>query len=71
MVWRIPLWRTGRRWRDQWHGRRQAAGGSSTILVPLPHSRLDAEQDCLSAIAFALEGNPADMTLPLKLSRST
>ena len=23
-------------------------------------SRQDAEQDCLSAIAFALEGNPAD-----------
>ena len=23
-------------------------------------SRHDAEQDCLSAIAFALEGNPAD-----------
>jgi hypothetical protein len=41
--------------------------GNWHYRVPAPHinggdlpSRQDAEQDCLSAIAFALEGNPAD-----------
>jgi hypothetical protein len=41
---------------DNWHYRVPALhinGGG------LP-SRNDAEQDCLAAIAFALEGNPAD-----------
>jgi hypothetical protein len=34
-------------------------------------SRHDAEQDCLSAIAFALEGNQRITTPPPKLSLST
>ena len=40
---------------DNWHYRVPALH----INGGLP-SRQDAEQDCLSAIAFAPEGNPAD-----------
>lgn len=41
---------------DNWHYRVPALHINGGGLPP----RDDAQQDCLSAIAFALEGNPAD-----------
>jgi hypothetical protein len=50
-----------------WPGSFDDEAGNSHYRVPVLHinggglpSRQDAEEDCLSAIAFALEGNPAD-----------
>jgi hypothetical protein len=55
----------GRAGRGSGSGRYRA--GNWHYRVPALHinggglpSRQDAEQDCLAAIAFALEGNPAD-----------
>jgi len=51
--------------------------GNWHYRVPVLHvnggglpSRHDAEQECLSAVAFDLDANPADTGPPLKLSRS-